>query len=82
MAALYSLVTQPIFMFGIGPIHMHLALLKHIAHLGLPLEPVKIPVDGIPFLQHADCTTLFGVIHKLPDGILNPTFHVANKNAK
>lgn len=54
----------------------------HVAHLGLPLEPVKIPLDGIPFLQHADCTTLFGVIHKLPGGILNPTVHIANKNTK
>lgn len=52
-----------------------------VAHLSLHLEPVKIPLDGIPFLQH-DCSALFGVIHKHPEGILNPTVQIANKNAK
>ena len=39
---------------------------------------VKVPLDGIPSLQHLDSTTQLGVIYKLAEGVLNPTVCVAD----
>ncbi|KAK4822236.1 hypothetical protein QYF61_011877 [Mycteria americana] len=46
------------------------------------LKPVKAPLDGIPSLQHINCTTQLDVVDKLAEGALNPTIHVANKDVK
>ena len=45
-----------------------------------PLKPVRVPLDGVPSLQHVDCTTQLGVTSKLAEGALNPIVHVTNKD--
>ncbi|GAB0188195.1 cAMP-dependent protein kinase inhibitor alpha [Grus japonensis] len=54
----------------------------HAVHTGPPLKPVKIPLDGIPCLQHVDRTTQLGVIGKLAEGALDCTVHVTDKDVK
>ncbi|KAJ7425446.1 Geranylgeranyl transferase type-1 subunit beta [Willisornis vidua] len=49
---------------------------------GLPLKPVKVPLDCILSLQHVDSTTHIGVIGKLADGALSPTVRVSHKDVK
>ena len=77
---------QPVFVLGITltPVQdLALGLVElHEACMGPPLKPVKVPLDGIPSLQHVDRTTQLGVIGKLAEGALNPTVHVANKDVK
>lgn len=46
------------------------------------LKPVHVPVDGLPSLQCADCTTQLGVIVKLAEGALDPTVHSTSKDIK
>ncbi|KAJ7414125.1 hypothetical protein WISP_86696 [Willisornis vidua] len=48
----------------------------HEVHMHPPLKPVKVPLNGIPFL-HADC-----VVDKLAEGTLNPIVCVADKDVK
>ncbi|GAB0179470.1 cAMP-dependent protein kinase inhibitor alpha [Grus japonensis] len=45
----------------------------HEIRMGLRLNAVKVPLDGIPSLQRVDHTTQLGVIGKLADGALDPT---------
>lgn len=47
-----------------------------------PLLPVQVPLDGIPSIQSADCTSQLGVLAKLAEGELNPTVHVVDKDVK
>jgi len=47
-----------------------------------PIQPVKVPLDGIPSLQCVDGTTQLGVTSKLAEGALNPNVHVTNKDIK
>ena len=54
----------------------------HEVHMGPPLKPVQVPLDGIPSPQHVDCTTQLGVIGKLAEGALNPTVHVHDKDVR
>lgn len=42
---------------------------------GLTLKPVKVLLDGIPFLQHVDHTTSLGVAGGLAEGALGPCHH-------
>jgi len=83
-AALNSFSAQPVFVLGIAPTHVQdlaLGLLKlHEVRTGPPLEPVRVPLDGIPSLQRVDCTTQLGVVSKLAEGALDPTVHVTNKD--
>ncbi|KAK4829762.1 hypothetical protein QYF61_006486 [Mycteria americana] len=85
-AALNPFSTQPVFVLGIAPTHVQdlaLGLFElHEVHTVPPLKPVKVPLDGIPSLQHVDRTTQLGVIGKLAEGALNPTVHVTNKDVK
>jgi len=39
--------------------------------MGSLLQPVQVPLDGIPSFQYIDCTAQLGVIHKLAGGVLN-----------
>ena len=48
--------------------------------MGLPLKPVKVPLDVISSLQHVDCTTHLGVIYKLTEGAFNPIAYVTDKD--
>ncbi|GAB0197909.1 cAMP-dependent protein kinase inhibitor alpha [Grus japonensis] len=54
----------------------------HAVRTGPPLQPVKVPLDGIPSLQRVDHTTQLGVVGKLAEGALNPTVHDADKDVK
>ena len=45
----------------------------HEVHVGPPLKPVKVPLDGIPSLKCVNCTTQCGVICKLAEGAVDPT---------
>ena len=54
----------------------------HHVHLGLLLEPVQVAVDGILSLEHVDCTTQLGVIHRLAVGALNSTVNVIDEDVK
>ncbi|KAK4827202.1 hypothetical protein QYF61_015230 [Mycteria americana] len=77
-------ILQPVFVFGIAPTHVQdlaFSLVElHEVRTGPTLKPVKIPLDGIPSLQHVDCTTQLGVVSKLAEGALNPTAHATNKD--
>jgi len=59
---------------------LHLALFSFMM---FPLlQPVKVPLDGIPSLQCVNCTTQLGGISKLAEGAPNPTIRVADKDVK
>ncbi|KAK4821259.1 hypothetical protein QYF61_017137 [Mycteria americana] len=85
-AALSPFSVQPVFVLGIAPTHVQdlaLGLVElHEVHMGPPLKPVKVPLDGIPSLQRVICTTQLGIIGKLAEGALNPAVHVTNKDVK
>jgi len=85
-ATLSTLSAQLLFVLGIALTQMldlALGLVEpHQVCTGSPLKPIKVPLDGIPSLQHIDCTTQLAVIGKLAEGALNPTVHVINKDVK
>jgi len=85
-AALEPLSAQPVLVFGIAPTHMkELApglVELHAVHTGPPLQPVKVPLNGIPSLQSVNHTTQLVVVGKLDEGALSPTVHVASKDIK
>ncbi|KAK4822675.1 hypothetical protein QYF61_019042 [Mycteria americana] len=80
-AALNPFSAQPVFVLWIAPTHVQDLALGfvelHELHTGPPLKPVKVPLDGIPSVQHVDRTTQVGVIGKPAEGALNPTVHIA-----
>ena len=82
-AALNPFSTQPVFVLGIALTHVQdlaLGLVElHEVHMSPLFEPVRVPLDGIPCLQHVDCTTQLDV-GKLAECALNPTVHVADKD--
>lgn len=39
--------------------------------MGPPLEPVKVPLEGIPFPWWIICTTQLGVINRFAEGALH-----------
>ncbi|KAK4827407.1 hypothetical protein QYF61_017837 [Mycteria americana] len=84
--ALNPFSAWPVFVFGIAPTHvqdLELGLVElHEVRTGPLLKPVKVPLDGIPFLQCVDHTTQVGIIGKLAEGALNPTVHVTDKDIK
>lgn len=45
----------------------------HEVGTGPPLKPVQVPLDGILFLQHVDCSTPLGVFGKSAEVALNHT---------
>ncbi|NXS63020.1 TRAF2 factor, partial [Brachypteracias leptosomus] len=56
------------------PLCLGKAEVVFLVHLGPPLQPVQVPLDGIPSLWHIYCTPQLGIIHKLAEGALNATF--------
>lgn len=76
-AAVNLFSAQPVFVLVISLTHMQdLALDLVQLHKVLtdpPLEPVKVPLGGIPSLQHVNHTTQSGVFSKLAAGALDPT---------
>ena len=82
-AALNALMAQPVFVLGIASTHMQdLALglveLQEVC-AGPPLQPVQVPLDGIPSLQRVDRTTQLGVISKLAEGAPDPTVRLQQR---
>lgn len=59
--------------------HLALGLVKlNEVHIGAPLQPVTVPLDGISSLQHINCTIQLGDICKFAGGTLNPTVYVVD----
>ncbi|GAB0205260.1 hypothetical protein GRJ2_002991600 [Grus japonensis] len=85
-AALNPFPAQPLAALGIAPTHVQnlaLGLVElHGVHIGPPLNPVRVPLDGIPSLQCVSCTTQLGVVGKLAEGALSPTVHVTDKDVE
>ncbi|GAB0195895.1 hypothetical protein GRJ2_002054800 [Grus japonensis] len=81
-----AVLTQLLVVLGIVLTHVQdlaLGLAElHAVRMGPPLKPVKVPLDGIPSLQHVDHTTQLGVVSKLAEGALDPTVHVTDKDVK
>ena len=85
-AALNPFSTQPVSVLGIVLTHLQdlafgLVGLYEVC-TGPPLEPVKVPLHGIPSLQCVDCTTYLGVVGKLAEVALDGTVHIAKKDIK
>ncbi|PKU42690.1 rna-directed dna polymerase from mobile element jockey-like [Limosa lapponica baueri] len=87
-AALNLFSSQPVFVSGIALTQVQdpaLGLVElHEVHTGPPLQPVQVPLDGIPSLQSVDRTTL-GVIRKLAESTLSrgiDTVHITNNDVK
>ncbi|GAB0180776.1 cAMP-dependent protein kinase inhibitor alpha [Grus japonensis] len=78
--------TQPLLILGIAPTHVQdlaLGLVElHEVHMGPPLKPVQVPLDGIPSLRCVNCTTQLGVICKLAECALDPTVYVIDEDIK
>ena len=51
----------------------------HEVLTGPPLEPVSVPLDGLPFLQRINCSTLLGVVGKLLRVHSVPVFMLVTK---
>ena len=83
-AALKPLSAQPVALLGIALTQVQdlaLGLVElHEVGMGSPLKPVQVPLDGIHFLLHVNCTTQLSVICKLAEGAFNPTVHVVYKD--
>lgn len=74
--ALNLYAPQSVFVFRIGLIQVQDLALGfidfHKSLLGLCLQPVQSPQDGIPSLQHVDFTSQLVVVCRLTEGALNP----------
>jgi len=85
-AALEPLSSQPLFVFEVAPTHVQdlaLGLVElHVVHAGPPLQPVKVPLNGISSLQCVSRTTQLGVVGRLAEGALSPSVHVTDKDVK
>jgi len=77
---------QPVLILGIAPTQVQdpaLGLVEpHEVYLSPLLKPVQVPLDGIPSLQHINCATQLGVIHKLVEGALNPAVNIIDEDMK
>ena len=62
-------IPQPVFILGIALTHVEdLGLVElHEVHMGLLLEPVKVPLNGIPALKCINCITELGATCKLAE---------------
>ncbi|GAB0196099.1 cAMP-dependent protein kinase inhibitor alpha [Grus japonensis] len=85
-AALNPFSAQPVVVLGIALTHVQdlaLGLVElHEVHMGPLLQPVKVPLDGIPSLQQVNRSTQLEVVGKLAEGALDPTVHVSNRDVK
>lgn len=53
-----------------------------LVFMGSSPNPIKVPLDDIPSLQHLDHPTQIDVISKAAEGKLNPTIIVTKKDVK
>jgi len=83
MAVLNSPITQPVFALGNASAQVQdfvFGLVEpHVFYMGLPLMPAMVPLNGIPSLRHANCTTQLGVICNFAEGMLNHPVHATNE---
>ena len=50
--------------------------------MGPLLQPVQVPLDGLPSFQRIDCTAQLGVICKLAEGALDAIICVIDQDAE
>ncbi|KAK4814406.1 hypothetical protein QYF61_018165 [Mycteria americana] len=85
-AALNPFTPQPVLIPGVALTQMQdpaLGLVEpHEVHMGLLLQLVQIPLDGIPSLRRVNRTTQLGVVCKLAEGVLDPTVYVIDEDVK
>lgn len=77
-AALNPISALPVFVLGISLPHVQtLGLVElHEVHMSTPPKPVKVALDGIPFLS------INRAVDKFARGALNPAVHGADKDLK
>ncbi|KAJ7408522.1 hypothetical protein BTVI_59363 [Pitangus sulphuratus] len=82
--ALNPLSAQLVFVLGIALTHVQDLALRplefHEVCTGPPLNPLKVPLDGISSFQCVDCTTQLDVTDKLAEGAFHLTVHVTDKD--
>ncbi|KAK4816734.1 hypothetical protein QYF61_022286 [Mycteria americana] len=85
-AALNPFIPQSVLILGVALTQVQdltLGLVEpHEVHMGPLLNPVKIPLNGIPSPRHVNHTTQLGVICKLAEGTLDPTVYVIDEDIK
>ncbi|XP_048790014.1 uncharacterized protein LOC125688256 [Lagopus muta] len=85
-AALKDRSSQPVQVPGVLPAQMqNLALCRvepHQVHPSPALQPVEVPLNGIPSFHRINRTTQLGVVSKLAEGALNSLIDVINKDVK
>ena len=54
----------------------------HEVHTGPVLKPVKVPLDGIPFLQLINCIAQLGVMCTFAKAAFNLIVYVVDKDIK
>lgn len=70
-----ALSSQPLLMLLTAQIQVQLCAVElHEVHIVSALNPVKVPLNGNPSLQHIICTTRLSVICKLAENTLNALF--------
>ncbi|KAK4821776.1 hypothetical protein QYF61_000837 [Mycteria americana] len=85
-AAFQPLFPKPVALHGVVVTQVQdpaLGLVKpHTIDLGPSIQPVQIPLQSLPTLEHIDTPTQFGVICKLSEGALNPLIQIIGKDIK
>lgn len=85
-AALIPFIPQPVLVAEIVPIqagNLVLSLVDpHEISMGLLLDLVQLPLDGILSFRALNLTTGLGVIYKFAEGALNPTVYGIDKGIK
>jgi len=54
----------------------------HSAGLRPLIQPVQIPLHGLPTLKQINTSTQLGVIHRLTEGALDPLIQIIDKDVK
>lgn len=84
--AFQPLCPEPIVSHGVVVTKVKDLALSHVEPhpLGLcpAIQPVQVPLQGLPTLQQTDTSPQLGVICKLPEGALNSLIQIINKGIK
>ncbi|KAK4818289.1 hypothetical protein QYF61_010431 [Mycteria americana] len=85
-AAFQPLFPRPVALHGVAVAQVQdlaLGLVKpHTIDLGPSIQPVQVPLQGLPTLQQTNTPAQLGVICKLTEGALNPFVQVIDKDIK
>ncbi|KAK4821882.1 hypothetical protein QYF61_004398 [Mycteria americana] len=86
LAAFQPLFPKPVALHGVAVAQVQdlaLGLVKpHTIDLGPSIQPVQVPLQSLPTLQHLDIPAQFGVICKLTEGTLNSLVQIIDKDIK